>query len=518
MKRYLQMFGILISVWLGWMAQGWAEPGDEALLSGTAYLRALSLDVRGHPPTYDEYGQLVDASGVVDAESVLDSWMNGEEEEKFVERVVRFHRQRFWNNNEGTEIGYYLFNLAYDSGADIWYNAYKADDIFGRGSQLVCGDFPATLDASGMPMSISEQWGERDEGWVMVEPYWDPENPVKVCAWDAMESLSSVDGIECNTDEGWGRTDCGCGPNLAFCFYTIFRTEVAMAFDEDINRRVAELVREDRPYTDLLMGNRVWVNGPIVDFVTYKKNIWMYGTDFHNIPYQPERMPDLEWSDSNIWVEVELGAEQAGVFTSPAFLMRFMSNRARANRFFNEFLCQPFQTPEGGLPVGGESAQTLNLNERDGCKYCHALLEPTAATWGRWVQGGVGYMDPEVYPSYNAACLYDTNTRDCRYYVTATTVEEYPYVGYLEVYKFLEERHHPNVDLGPAWLVDQGIQDGRIQRCVAQKAAEHFLGRELEESEDVWLQQLADDFEASGWNYKFLVKGILQSSSYRRIP
>ena len=74
------------------------------------------------------------------------------------------------------------------------------------------------------------------------------------------------------------------------------------------------------------------------------------------------------------------------------------------------------------------------------------------------------------------------------------------------------------VDLGPKVLVEQGINDGRLSRCIAKKTAEHHLNRELENSEEEWLLGLAADFEASGWQYKDLVKAIVKSSSYRRLP
>ena len=48
---------------------------------------------------------------------------------------------------------------------------------------------------------------------------------------------------------------------------------------------------------------------------------------------------------------VEAGPAHAGVLTSPAYLLRFQTHRARANRFHVSFLCQPFVAPDGGLPA-----------------------------------------------------------------------------------------------------------------------------------------------------------------------
>ena len=40
------------------------------------------------------------------------------------------------------------------------------------------------------------------------------------------------------------------------------------------------------------------------------------------------------------------------------------SNRGRANRFYNAFLCQPFQPPDGGIPNVGTHSTDGQLGVR----------------------------------------------------------------------------------------------------------------------------------------------------------
>ena len=148
---------------------------------------------------------------------------------------------------------------------------------------------------------------------------------------------------------------------------------------EAVNQLLYTLIREDAPYTDLFESRRAFINGPLSFF--YRKQTGVpRGFSFEPLPFDMNTMPELAFTDVDNWVEVELPAAHAGVLTRPAYLMRFQTNRARSARFHDAFLCSPFQPPDGGIPVGDEAgALNPDLQSRAGCKYCHALLEPSAA-------------------------------------------------------------------------------------------------------------------------------------------
>jgi hypothetical protein len=291
---------------------------------------------------------------------------------------------------------------------------------------------------------------------------------------------------------------------------------------EDVDRRIAEIVREDRPYLDLFSGEAMYVNGPLVHF-------WKYQAELPSQvrllprPVPVERLPDLAFSDRDTWVRVEAGPSHAGVLTSPAYLLRFQTNRARANRFYNSFLCQPFVAPDGGLPAA-TGPITLNLQERDGCKYCHGLLEPAAAYWGRWGTSGAGYLDPQQYPAVREDCRRcatggEPCSDDCRrhYLTDALTAEQDPYLGWLMPYEFLREDHRPHVESGPAALVARTVVDGRFGACAARTSARLLLGREPTAAEQVWLDGTAARFADSGHSYRELVKAVVTSPAYGRV-
>jgi len=236
------------------------------------------------------------------------------------------------------------------------------------------------------------------------------------------------------------------------------------------------------------------------------------------------RLPNIPFSDYNFY-PVEMPADHAGILTSPSFLLRFQTNRARANRFFDAFMCSPPSPPSGGLPAQDPNARIEpDLQLRDGCKYCHALLEPAAAHWGRWTERGAGFLDAATFPATRADCEECGRTgqacsAECRlYYVTqAYSPEEDAFIGMLNAYQWRRTGHQKNVELGPKFLVLTSIVDARFPDCVAKRALESMLGREAKPQEVAWYQELSLDFLNSGYRYRDLVKSLVTSDLYRRI-
>ena len=61
----------------------------DELVSGTRYLRNVSIDLIGRSPTLEEYAQMGDDGSI--PEALLDEWLSSEE---FAEQVA-FNHQRF---------------------------------------------------------------------------------------------------------------------------------------------------------------------------------------------------------------------------------------------------------------------------------------------------------------------------------------------------------------------------------------------------------------------------------------
>ena len=485
-------------------------------LGATEHLRALSLALRGEIPTMDEYAA-VDATGEV-PEALVDEWLASE---AFADQVVRHHRSLLWNNVTNINLMSASFSMRRDYPALTYWRTNTA--IRYRGAQMGCLDEPATFDGDGVIQTTTVGDAEV-EGWVSVAPYWAPETDIKVCAFDAQEALYGSSGVYCGTNAGRDDASCGCGPELRWCRYGASHTPVTEALGTDVDLRVAAMILDDAPYTDLFTSQRSFVNGPLVHYLKHQTEVFA-NIRFDPLPIEAMALPDLEWSDVETWVEVPLDAAHAGVLTSPSYLLRFQTNRARANRFYDAFLCQPFNAPSGGIAISSDGGLPHpDLQERAGCKYCHALLEPAASHWGRWAPGGAGYLDPFEFPREREDCthcaLYGTQcTETCnRFYLTSSlSLEEDAFLGQLEAYVFRREEHEQNVEAGPELLVNKTVVDGRLPRCVATRAAGWLLGRDPHEDEAAWIEELAEDFVMSGYSYRALVKRVVTHETYRRM-
>jgi len=237
----------------------------------------------------------------------------------------------------------------------------------------------------------------------------------------------------------------------------------------------------------------------------------------------PTLLPDLAYTEVDTWVPVELPPFHAGVFTSPAYLLRFTVNRRRARQFYETFLCQPFVPPNTGLVIDEESAKEPDLQVRTGCLYCHKALEPAAAYWGRWTERGAGYLNPVEFAPFREDCAYCAVYGDCpfdcsRHYITdGYTTNETDYFGWLASYQFRLDAHFPNIEYGPKLLFQKKIVDGSLPRCSARNAVRWLIGRKLAPYEADWIDALAEDFAKTGFDYKALVKSIVTHPHFRRL-
>ena len=491
---------------------------DDPRMDKYGYLRSLSLDLLGRAPTVEEYAALDAVDDVTD--EMIDAMLDTE---AFVDRTVRRHRAFLWNNVENVNLLNYQTSFA-RTGSGLFWRRRPAIEY--RGDDVPCNDVPAQFGPNGEILYDTDPQGIRREGFVMVTPYWDPSTPIKVCAFDAQTNEISPSGQDCRLSAGLRDTGCGCGENLQLCRYGNTNYRAAnRAFAEDVERRIGAVIRNDEPYTALFTSRRAFANGPLVHFMKHQTGV-PAGVSLRPHAIDVERLPNLQYAaDYGNWVEYQLGEDHAGILTSPAYLLRFQTNRARANRFYEAFLCQPFSPPAGGLPaVDPDAIPNPDLQRRDGCKYCHALLEPAAAHWGRWTERGAGFLSEEAFPAMREDCQRcgeagQLCSRECRlFYVTTTySSAEDPYIGMLSSYAFLREDHQVNVEGGPKFLIASTIVDDRFPRCTARRALEGMFGRELSDEENDALGEASRAFVASSYDYKALVKSIVKSDVYRRV-
>ena len=495
-------------------------PVDTADVGLTSRLRAMSLDLRGILPTDAEYaafdGLEGDEAAALEAQ-IVDDWLESPE---FMARVIKQHNALLWPNLEPIEFS--TRRVAADSRGIFARNDGQVQEIYRGVRGATCLDEPARFDDEGGILATTVD-GARREGWVTVRPFWAPETEVRICAFDAQVRLTSEDGADCSTEAGSGRRGCGCGPNLQWCLRTEDQNRIRSAMVEDMNRRVTAVIDEDDSYLEILTGRRAFVNGPLAHF-------WRHLTKLSRfVRMEPgmigvDALPDdLPFAAIGDWREIQLDAGHAGVLTSPAFLLRFQSNRARANRFYNAFLCQPFQPPSSGIELVAGAISEPDLQERAGCNYCHAVLEPAAAYWGRFTEYGAGALSPTFFPAVRDDCrrcaLTGSGCSDeCnRYYVTrAQNEDEREWLGTFRPYVYRRPEHVRNIEAGPRLLALSAAVDGRLQRCVARTTVQWLTGVTLADT-DPALTELAWAFESSSFNYRDLVRRVVLGDVYRRV-
>lgn len=97
------------------------------------------------------------------------------------------------------------------------------------------------------------------------------------------------------------------------------------------------------------------------------------------------------------------GPRAAGILTTPMFLQRYATARARGAVLYNAFLCKSFVAENAQLTPSTEP----NLMKRPGCQTCHATLEPLAAYFARIEPSSSVFLPATNFPAASAACRKD---------------------------------------------------------------------------------------------------------------
>ena len=489
-------------------------------------LRQLTLDLWGRVPTEAELRALVDEESV--PEATIDALLASPEFDTF---VTRHHSDLLFPNINGLDFvsPAALLLPAQYAGAqgdpdrlfNLFVSFYERRELYAP-----CKDEPAEFDENGEPVFEEMADGTRREGYVLIEPYWAPGTEVKVCAAEAKTDAASPGGVACDTAQGMFSGECGCGPNLEHCAdYTVALGMIGN-LREQMMRMVLSPIREGRPYTDLLTDVHETLNGPLAH---YYKHLAPMALDPLVLvpPVPPAALADVHYSDAE-WVSYERSpALHSGVLTSLSYLLRFQTARARANRFYNAFLCEPFQAPVVALPSPNDAcSQEPNLRERCGCNHCHARLEPAAAHWGRFAEAGTMYIDPALYPVFEPRCAAcaEHPERDCdgiceKFYVTDIGhPKERPFAGVLKAFEWRGRDEIANLEAGPRKAVEGAIADGRLAACTVNQVFRRLYRREptAEETSQA-LPAWVSAFQSGGFEFKALVKSMVMADGYRRM-
>jgi hypothetical protein len=268
------------------------------------YLRRLSLDLRGRLPDLAELESVV-TNGAVDP-AIIDQMISAE---TLVTVLRRHHRDLLWSNVEDVRLLQNAWNIRgarNDVNVPMYINANGRVQLY-RGGPATCLDEPATFGADGLPETTPDETNpdiER-EGYVLVRPYWDPSIEVKVCAFDAQTNLTAVDdrGNTFDCSRSSNARGCGCGPNLRWCENTAANTNrtITGAMSEQLLRYIDRIIRADRPYTDVVLGRDLEINGPLSFWLRHQASAAGY-THPAGVAQNYE-VPELPYTDGD-WVEV----------------------------------------------------------------------------------------------------------------------------------------------------------------------------------------------------------------------
>lgn len=489
------------------------------------YLRQLTLDLYGRIPTVDEYERLHTMEDV--SEQIIDEMLGSEE---FYVQLRRYHRNLLWSNLGDDNLVGQVIREEGDDTFRVWVNRNKRDDY--RGADVLCLDMEHTnFDADGRPLPMVEGYVEGEcaggsgctmDGWVEVEPYWAPGTAIRVCAFDAQPHTDATpdDDGDPRTCDRVGDNDplCGCGPNLRHCTASGRDGNYGDIHDallEEPARLFEEIIKSGEPYMNAFSTQATAMNGKLAHYYRHLAD---------DNDSELKNAPDLPYGAD--WQQVDREPYHSGILTTLGFLRRFASHRARVNRLYTAFLCDPFEAPSGGLPPATDDcSMNPDLSSRCGCASCHETIEPATTHWGRWEEGDdfVYREDMDTFSNGCANCEKGSCSNYCKTFYITRELETTPgsvdsELGKLKTLGWRTEAEAEALDAGPRALVTGPEYQQQLASCAVRSFSEHVFGRELSADERTgWLTEKSADFAASGHDFLQLVKDIVTDERYRRI-
>ena len=516
-------------------------------------LRRLSITLRGHVPEYEEYTSVENLDVVPD--SIVDTYIASDE---FRMQMRRFHESLLLTNPATVTIRTTNMTLgevtAETAGSmtKVWHinSTTRRKAYRGGNGNHVCQDLPqsdASLGyANGVPKckSIGPDSSGNDvclEGWVNIAPYWDPANPIKMCAFDA-QATTTYDKTSGSNPGTYGCSElsaqtvqsCGCGPDLSYCIKSSLEPMIWSDLREQMLRLIDDHATGVQPYSEMLTTKKMYTNGRL-DF--WKKNLTASVSysraynEWHTGDAALAKTPD--WNDQS-WYAITREAPHSGILTLPAYTLRFQTNRGRANRFRIAFLNQYFVAPSTPDRQGCTD-DAADVTQRCYCRDCHRVLEPLAAHFAQISEAGSGLLtdfDKIVYTQAecNAQIMPGSSSVCSRFYAKGEAPDPKDATKTITAWRLLPLEYadaHPevaaNFDKGPEALAKQIIDDGSLARATVAHLFAFLVRRELnldpasEDNEIPLLDELAKEFQADD-NLPRLAKRIVQLAVFRRMP
>jgi hypothetical protein len=264
---------------------------------------------------------------------------------------------------------------------------------------------------------------------------------------------------------------------------------------------------EDRDFREVLVGRWTEVNGPLAQFYRALDAASCCGPGAEAGYVQPEELVDpsvvpktLAPADTTTWEEIaDRGPHAAGIVTTPVFLVKYGSRRARAHALYNTFLCKDFVAATAKLVPSNEP----DLTKRPGCSTCHRRLEPMAAYFTRVPESDWTWLPPATFPV--AGCTDRTS-------VVCTHVYDPAFGGQLRG-AYASTAH---AEAGPRGLAEEIVSSPEFAPCVVDTIARSFLGQPIADA--AVREHLVKTFVDSGYRVRPVVRELVTTPPYRGAP
>ncbi|WP_240481283.1 hypothetical protein [Sandaracinus amylolyticus] len=566
---------------------GTPPPLDEEPIPPERVLRRIHLVLHGRPPLPEDQDALAAATTDAEREAVIARAIDeGLDSPDFYTRML--------------DLGHHwMRNGSFSTGA-------QGDGYWGNMSTHLgrCG---AETVHAGAWIMVPDSGSDRGTAWCdvadaprrEVEPWWAPGTSVVLVGDAALETREVVDAEGVTHDCGIALSGyynmanargCGCGPHAAWCYpgtglvpNPLPGSQKRDMWDEPA-RLVAHLAWHDRPLSDLVLGNysvgnnrvRAWylrfgrqtgIEADRLDADTtwFRAEVGDRPRDpLHPEPADPEawrefvveelapqllslsdraRSADpsrtLRW-DPRAETGPAPGLPAAGVLTMAGTNSTFPRERPRAARFLEIFACRDFDPPPADqhFPPVSEDLATSGQ-----CMHCHALMDPVAMAFRRWIFMGTYVPLPRLADLADLEVPQDLYVPARRYPngrwfaagadrwaqnwlpgTTMTPITEEDLARntgalFLDTippeYTIFGE--HPDGTMGPLAFAKVLVSSGEFDRCAVRRIYERVMGRPLDPArEGRYVDALARQFAADGRAVRALVRRLLESPEMRR--
>lgn len=509
-------------------------------LSPTRKLRRVYLALVQHEPDISRYEALLQAS---DPDAFI-----AQEAEALTQTPAYRDNLIDWAHE------YIPFPLVHAS--RVWHAAKSITASRCGQDTLHAGKVAFTAGSNADDPSVCE---DPDAPTASDSPWWAPETTVELVGSAANRDVFFEDqdcGVV-NTSNYWvmpKKKGCGCGPHLTYCLRGDLGLPYEGSYPKDygdgeiyhpISQRravmeepanlFAHIITENKPFSDLVLGNYTVVNRGLYHMYVRQGRMSGVYTD-----RDEDRWFDMFTNDEE-WIEVlisqmnphllddsdyrydpridgeMLGLPAAGVLTMIGPNFAWPRPRVRAARWLESLACDEFSPPE--LPVEFPPYQRDPATEGS-CLHCHTRLDPAAMSFKRFIQeggaiAGVGNWRLENFVSYNADRARFINTLIPNTVLTPLTESEVEadlnnrLIDFMLPGQQLFGRSSDGT-VGPRGFAKILVDSGKFDQCAVRRAYERFGGRSLDLGKDSReLEEAVEDFVANNRNMNELIKKLV---------